>query len=74
MPEINGQSLVLIIQAVDTEITRLRNLPDEETVPDDEVRLVDFENLAEELEEKYEEARAMAGNLPDYARLVGRSI
>jgi hypothetical protein len=72
MPEINGQSLVLIIQAVDTEIKRLRNLPDEETVPDDEVRLLDFENLAEELEEKYGQARAMAGNLPDYSRLVRR--
>lgn len=72
MPEINGQSLVLIIQAVDTEIKRLRNLPDDETVPDDEVRLLDFENLAEELEEKYEEARTTAGNLPDYSRLVRR--
>ncbi len=72
MPEFNGQAMVLIIQAVDTEIKRLRALPDEKVVPDDEVRLVDFENLAEELEEKYEYARIKEGNLPDYSLLVRR--
>lgn len=60
----------MVIQAVDTEILRLRNLPDENTVPEDEVRLVDFENLAEELEELYEVARATEPGLPPYEKLV----
>ncbi|GGF14719.1 hypothetical protein GCM10011611_20630 [Aliidongia dinghuensis] len=51
MPEIRGRSLMMVIQAVDTEIRRLRNLPQDETEPEDQLRLVDFENLAEELEE-----------------------
>lgn len=70
MPEIRGRSLMMVIQAVDTEIHRLRDLPEEKTVPEDEVRLVDFENLAEELEELYEAARAAEPNLPAYEKLI----
>jgi hypothetical protein len=70
MPEIQGRSLMMVIQAVDAEIHRLRNLPDEHTVPEDEVRLVDFETLAEELEELYEAACATESGLPPYERLV----
>ena len=49
--EINAQSLVLIIQAVVTVIKYLRVLSGAKTMPGDEVRLVDFENFAEYLEE-----------------------
>ena len=61
---------MMVIQAVDTEIRRLRNLPAQQTVPEDEIRLVDFENLAEELEELYEAARAAESGLPPYEKLV----
>ena len=70
MPEISARSLVLIIQAVEQEINRLRELPDEAITPGDEVRLVDFESLADELEEAYEEATKGQTNLPDYKQLV----
>jgi hypothetical protein len=70
MPEIRGRSLMMVIQAVNAEIRRLRNLPEEQTVPEDEVRLVDYENLAEELEELYAVARATESSLPPYEKLV----
>lgn len=64
----------MVIQAVDTEVHRLRSLPDDQTVPEDEVRLVDFENLAEELEELYEAARADEPGLPAYQKLMRKAI
>ena len=72
MPEIRGKTLVMVIQAVESEIRRLRALPDGQTVPEDEERLVAFENVAEELEDLYEEARETETSLPAYARLVKR--
>jgi hypothetical protein len=70
MPEISARSLVLIIQAVDREINRLTALPDETITPAEEVRLVDYESLADELEGIYEEASKGQTNLPDYNLLV----
>lgn len=70
MPEVSGRTLVVAIQGVDAEIRRLRALLDDAVVPGDEVRLVDFENAAEELEEAYAEARRTITNLPPYAQLV----
>ena len=70
MPEISARSLVLIIQAVDREINRLTALPDEIITPAEEVQLVDYESLADELEEAYEEATQGQTNLPPYAQLV----
>jgi hypothetical protein len=52
------------------EILRLRALPDERTVPEDEERLVAFENLADELVDAYEVARETESSLPFYERLV----
>jgi hypothetical protein len=60
----------MAIQAVDGEIARLRALPAEDTVPEDEVRLVDFENVAEELAELYDEALASEKGLLPYETLV----
>lgn len=63
---------MLLIQAVEVEIRRLRALPDEETVPGDEVLLMDYENVVEELEALYEEAGKAQPNLPSYGWLVKR--
>jgi hypothetical protein len=62
----------MAIQAVDMEIQRLRALSEEDTAPDDEVRLVDFENVAEELAELYEEALGVEKGLLPYDKLVRR--
>jgi len=70
MPEISARSLVLIIQAVDREITRLMSLPDDAITPAEERRLVDYESLADELEEAYANAAKGQTNLPAYALLV----
>lgn len=70
MAEFRGRTLALLIQAVEGEILRLRALPDERTVPEDEERLVAFENLADELADAYEIARATELSLPLYERLV----
>ncbi|MFZ4702154.1 MAG: hypothetical protein ACOYMG_19080 [Candidatus Methylumidiphilus sp.] len=70
MPEVSGKTLVMAIQAVEAEIQRLRALSDEETVPGDEVFLVDLETAAEDLEEAYAEATRTYSNLPAYSQLV----
>ncbi|AND68953.1 hypothetical protein ATSB10_14990 [Dyella thiooxydans] len=70
MPEISARSLVLIIQAVDREIQRLSHLPDETITPAEEMQLVKYEALADELEEAYASANQGQTNLPDYKLLV----
>lgn len=72
MPEIGGWTLVMAVQAVHTEILRLRKKPGDDVVPGDELLLVDYETAAEELEAAYEEAVRMQPNLPPYAQLVNR--
>jgi hypothetical protein len=62
----------MAIQAVEAEIRRLRALPEADTVPGDELLLVDYENTAEELQELYEEANETQSNLPPYGQLVNR--
>jgi len=62
----------MVIQAVEAEIRRLRALPEGETVPGDEVLLVDYESVAEELEELYEAAIEAQPGLPPYGQLVKR--
>jgi hypothetical protein len=52
----------------------LRALPEERTAPEDEERLVDFETVAEELEELYEAARRTETSLPAYEKLVRRGV
>jgi hypothetical protein len=70
MPEISARSLVLIIQAVDREINRLVSLPDDAITPAEELQLVDYESLADELEEAYANATKGQTNLPAYKLLV----
>lgn len=73
MSELSGRSLALVILAVAAEIHRLRALPDEATMPGDELLLVDYENVAEELEGLYKVATAAQPGLPAYGQLVKRS-
>jgi hypothetical protein len=68
--EFRGRALALLIQAVDGEIQRLRALPDEQTVPEDEERLVAFENLADDLADAYDVASETESGLLPYERLV----
>ena len=63
----------MVIQAVESEIRRLRAMPEEHTVPEDEERLVDFETVAEELEDLYAMARKTETTLPAYELLVRRT-
>ncbi len=72
MPEIKGRTLVMVIQAVEAEIRRLRALPEEQVVAGDEVLLMDYENVAEDLEELYGEALEAEPRLPPYDKLVKR--
>lgn len=70
MPEIRGRTLALAIQAVDAEIHRLRGLPEDASVPEDDERLVAFENAADDLAELYEQALQAETGLVPYDRLV----
>jgi len=72
VPEISGRTLVMVVQAVEAEIQRIRSLPEALTVPGDEILLVDYENAAEELESAYAEAVQIQPNLPPYEQLVHR--
>lgn len=72
MAEINEKSLIMAIQAVDAEIRRLRELPDDTVVPGDEILLVDFESAAENLEDAYTQALQIYDHLPPYSQLVHR--
>ncbi len=57
MAQFSGRHLALLIQAVDRQINDLRARPEDQTVPEDEERLLAFEQLAEELADAYEVAR-----------------
>ena len=70
MPEISARSLALVTQAVDREINRLTSLPDDAITPAEELRLVDYESLADELEEACANATKGQTNLPAYKLLV----
>ncbi|MDR0793731.1 MAG: hypothetical protein LBE82_10515 [Chitinophagaceae bacterium] len=70
MFELQGRHLALLIRTVDDAIHDLCNLPEERIVPDDQVRLLDLENLAEGLEELYKAASATEDCLPPYEKLV----
>jgi len=70
LAEFQGGTLALLIQAVEGEILRLRALPEERTVPEDEERLVAFENLAAELADAYEVPLETESSLPIHERLV----
>lgn len=70
MPEISNRSLILIIQAVDREISRLSDVPDEVITTVEDLLLADYKSLAAELKALYAEAAKHETNLPDYSSLV----
>lgn len=72
MPEISVKTLAIAVQAIDIEIRRLRSLSDDEIVPDDEERLLQYELAGDELEEVYAAASRSVTNLPPYTDLAQR--
>ena len=75
MPEVDGNTLVMAIQAVDDKLRALetaRELVGAEAAGDYDEELLAFDRAARKLEIAYEQALRSASNLPSYARLVGR--
>ena len=77
MPEVNGRTLVMAVQAVDAQVRTLSRQIDAASEDDDvtdlEDLLLSYMNAAAELRTAYEEALKMSSNLPAYAKLVGGS-
>jgi hypothetical protein len=78
MPEVNGRTLMLAIQAVNAKIQALNDAlaaaaesDDDDAAADAEELLMSYEAAADELRTAYEIARLAVSNLPPYATLVG---
>lgn len=75
MPNVNGTTLVLAIQAVDFKMADIErtidNLPPDQGA-DLESLLLGYTNAAEALKHAYQEARSEIDNLPPYESLVRR--
>jgi hypothetical protein len=73
MPEINGRTLMMAIQAVDEKIHRLvAELDGDDTSEAGELELLllSYEKTAAELKAGYQQAQAALSNLPPYETLV----
>lgn len=70
MPDISARALAVAVQAIDSEIRRLRALDSDMVVAGDEEMLLQYDNVADELEAVYAEAARSIINLPPYADLV----
>ncbi len=73
MPNINGRTLAMAIQAVDFKMADLERTIDAQ--PSDqgselESLLLSYTNAAEALKRAYQEALAEVSNLPPYEKLV----
>lgn len=73
MPNINGKTLVLAIQAVDFKMANLEQTID--SLPPDEGSeleslLLSYTNAAHALKQAYQEALTESTNLPPYEKLV----
>ena len=77
MPEVNGRTLVMAVQAVDAQVRTLSRQIDAASEDDDvtdlEDLLLSYMNTAAELRTAYEAALKLTSNLPPYAKLVGAS-
>jgi hypothetical protein len=75
MPNLNGRTLALIIQAVDFKIADLEQkiaaLPSDQG-SELESLLLSYENAAEALKDAYREALTEVDNLPPYEKLIHR--
>lgn len=72
MPDIDGVTLMMAIQAVDEVIGRLTEATaDEDSAdPDDQVMLMDYRRAARRLEDAYDKACEVELDLPPYDKLV----
>lgn len=74
MPDVNGRTLMMAVQAVDAQMRALQAqiaaAGEDDDVSDDEELLMSYEQAAQDLRAAYEIARVAASNLPPYARLV----
>jgi hypothetical protein len=73
MPEINGRTLMMAIQAVDFKINDIVRQLDEVEDADGgelEMLLLSYEKAATSLKSAYEEALKTVSNLPPYETLV----
>ena len=75
MPEVDGNTLVMAIQAVDDKLRALetaRDLAGADQADDYVEDIVAFDAAAHKLKIAYEHALRTANNLPPYEALVGR--
>jgi hypothetical protein len=73
MPEINGRTLMMAIQAVDFKINDIVTQLEDASDPDGgelELLLLSYEKAAASLKVGYEEALKTISNLPPYETLV----
>lgn len=73
MPEVNGRTLMMAIQAVEIELLRLDieiTAAGEDADPDSEELALCYSNAAHDLERAYREACAEFSNLTPYEELV----
>ena len=76
MPEVNGRTLVMAVQAVDAQVQALSKqivAAGEDDATDLEDLLLTYMKAADELRTAYEAALKLSSNLPPYARLVHAS-
>jgi hypothetical protein len=74
MAELSAQTLVMEVQAVDAEISRIKDSVAgdiSELEPDSQELLLSYSLAATELKTAYLDARRSAPGLPPYERLVG---
>ena len=73
MPEINGLTLMMAIQAVDSKITEIVKRLENDNSPEAgelELLLLSYEKTLTALKMGYEQALQTPGNLPPYDQLV----
>jgi len=73
MPEVDGNTLVMAIQAVDEKLNALetaRELAGEAHADDFVEEILAFDEAAQKLKRAYEQAQRLANNLPPYDKLV----
>ena len=74
MPDVNGPTLMMAIQAVDKEIRalqdRIANTGSDDDISDDEEALFAYRDAARQLRDAYEIARLTSSNLLPYAQLI----
>lgn len=74
MPEVSTRAIMMAIQAVHAEISRIvGDQPVAELDPDDQDLLLSYGRAAEEFKAAYVEARKTQTNLPPYDVLIGAS-